>query len=135
MLTNRKKMCYHTPVNVTNHPSERIDIMNGKIPKPPYFSGLGREEKISAWKAEHLPAGFDEAYPYAEEAGIAWNLQGGRPSGHYHRELSRAVECHNSGEPYTTPNADFNRADIARRQAELHAGVDTLTPALQALGI
>jgi hypothetical protein len=86
------------------------------IKSPPYFSGVGWDDKLNNWCNENLPINF--ASPWRDEAGISWRLFGGTSSGYEYRELKRAIEAYNSGTAYATPRIDWNRKDIKAREAK-----------------
>ena len=101
----------------------------------PSFSGAGHQEERLEWVAKNLPLGFNESYDWQGEAAIAWNVAGGAPGQYYNDELARAVECYAKGRKYETPLGDWNDHQKKKRKARIDAGIDDLTPALEALGI
>ena len=101
------------------------------IPIPPSFTGHTRFVKFKEWGEKHLPEGFNEKYPWNEEAVIAMNRFGGRPSTHSNIELRKAITAYNNGTAYHTPNIDWNKKLISDTKDKIASGIDVLTPALE----
>ncbi len=96
-----------------------------KIPLPKYATGPSRYDYYKKFESEELPEGFSDAYPFNAEAVTAGNYVGGRPSGHYHRELCRAIEAYNSGTEYKTTFLDRSASEIAEQKNRREIGIET----------